>query len=50
MGKWMYRFMYSWLRHYLDVSGQLPVTAVLSLGKEPSVPIGEENVWAPEPA
>jgi hypothetical protein len=34
MWEWMYRFMYSWLRHYLDVSGQLYAPAAL-----PSVPI-----------
>jgi hypothetical protein len=31
------------------VSGQLHISAALSPGKEPAVPIGEEARWAPEP-
>jgi hypothetical protein len=33
----------------LEVSGQLHAPAALPQGKEPSVPIGQEVGWAPEP-
>jgi hypothetical protein len=33
MGEWMYRSTFSLPRHYLDVSGQLHVPAVLLRGK-----------------
>jgi hypothetical protein len=39
-GEWVYRPVFSWLRHYLEVSGQLYVPAALPPGKEPPEPIG----------
>jgi hypothetical protein len=33
----------------MEVSGQLHVPAALPLGKEPTVPTGQEAGWAPEP-
>jgi hypothetical protein len=32
------------------MSGEIYVSAILSLGKEPPVPIGQEVRWAPEMA
>jgi hypothetical protein len=33
MGEWMYRSMFSWPRHYLELSGQLHATDALSPGE-----------------
>jgi len=33
----------------MEVSGQLPVKATFSLGKESSIPTEQEAGWAPEP-
>jgi hypothetical protein len=49
MGEWMYRFIFSWPRHWLEVSGQLHAPAALPPGKEPRVPTGYEVGWTPEP-
>jgi hypothetical protein len=38
MGEWMYRFTFSWPRHYIEVSGQLHAPAVLLPLKEPPYP------------
>jgi hypothetical protein len=40
MVEWMYRSIFSWPRHWLEVSVQLHSPAALPLGKEPPVPIG----------
>jgi hypothetical protein len=39
MGKWMYRSTFYWLRHYLEVSGQLHAPAAYSRGKRPLYPL-----------
>jgi hypothetical protein len=49
MGEWMYRSMYSRLRHYLEVSGQFHVPAALPPEKNSPVPIGQCAGWASEP-
>jgi hypothetical protein len=49
MGERMYRSIFSWPRHYFEVSGQLHAPAALHPGKEPPVPIGQEAGWVPEP-
>jgi hypothetical protein len=44
----MYKSTYSWPKHLMVVSGQLPVPAALHLEKQPPLPIGLEARWAPE--
>jgi hypothetical protein len=39
MGEWMYRSMFSWPQHYLEVRGQLHVPAALPRGKSPRYPL-----------
>jgi hypothetical protein len=46
-GAWMHRFTGIFLTLTLD--GQFHALAVLSTGKEPSVPVGRGDDWAPEP-
>jgi hypothetical protein len=46
--EWMYRSTDYWLRHYLEVRGQLHAPAALLPEKDPPVPIGLEARWAPE--
>jgi hypothetical protein len=48
-GEWIFRSKFSWPRHYLEVSGQFQVSAVLLLEKEPPVSVGYEFRWTPEP-
>jgi hypothetical protein len=38
--EWMYRATYSWLQHWMEVSGQLQSPPTLTPGKEPLVLIG----------
>jgi hypothetical protein len=45
----MYRSMFSWCRHQLEMCGQLHAMAALPPGKEPPVHIEEEVEWTPEP-
>jgi hypothetical protein len=40
MGEWMYKYLYSWPRHKIYMSGLLHSLAVLPAGKEPPVTIG----------
>jgi hypothetical protein len=39
MGEWMYRYTFSWPRHYLEVSGELHAPAALPPGEEPRYPL-----------
>jgi hypothetical protein len=39
MGEWIYRPIFSWPRHELEVSGQLHDPAALLPGKEPLYPL-----------
>jgi hypothetical protein len=45
----MYRSIFSWYGHWLEVNGQLHVLATLSPRKEPPESIGLEAQWVPEP-
>jgi hypothetical protein len=45
----MYRSIFSWPGHWLEVSGQLHAPAALPPGKELPVPIVQEAGWTPVP-
>jgi hypothetical protein len=48
-GERMYRSTFSWLRHYLVVSGQLYALTALPPGKDLLVATGQKAGWTPEP-